>query len=80
MRTASAENHLLLSPLSAVRLGGSPENSGAGHFVTLPAGLTVTLEGTSSISGLIDVICEGAHYAIFQVDLEERAEPLVEAE
>jgi hypothetical protein len=48
--------------------------------VTLPAGLTVALEGTSSISGLVDVTCESAHYAIFQVDLEERAEPLVEAE
>ena len=73
MRTASPENYLLKCPLAAVRLG-------PGQFVTLPAGLTVALEGTSSISGLVDVTYESAHYAIFQVDLEERAEPLVEAE
>jgi hypothetical protein len=79
MRTVLPENYLLLSPLSAVRLKASAENSGAGHFMTLPAGLTVALEGTSSISGLIDVLCEDAHYAIFQVDLEERAAPLAEA-
>jgi hypothetical protein len=80
MRAASAENYLLLSPLAAVRLKAPAENSGAGHFVTLPAGLTVALDGASSISGLTDVICEGVRYAVFQVDLEERAQPRVEAE
>jgi hypothetical protein len=77
MRAVSPENYLLLSPLAAVRLGGTLENAKAGHFVTIPAGLTVALDGASSISGLIDVTCEGTRYAIFQVDLEERAEPLV---
>jgi hypothetical protein len=80
MRTASPESYLLLSTLAAVRLAGTPESSTAGHFVTLPAGLTLALDGASSISGLIDVTCEGTRYAVFQVDLEERAEPLVEAE
>ena len=80
MRTASPESYLLLSTLAAVRLAGTPESSNAGHFVTLPAGLTLALDGASSISGLIDVTCEGTRYAVFQVDLEERAEPLVEAE
>lgn len=68
--------YVLLSPLSAVRLKESAENRRAGNLVMLPAGLTVEPNGNSTIDGLIDVTCEGANYAIFRVDLEERAEPL----
>ncbi len=68
--------YVLLSPLSAVRLKGSAEHNRAGNFVVLPAGLTLAPNGNSTIDGLIDVTCDGSSYAIFRVDLEERAELL----
>ncbi len=68
--------YVLVSPLSAVRLKDNPENRRAGNLVMLPAGLTVAPNGNTTIDGLIDVTCDGANYAIFRVDLEERAELL----
>jgi hypothetical protein len=69
-----SSNYVLLSPLSAVRLRDDPDVEGG--FCVLPAGLTIAVRGDSSISGLIDVVCDGRDYAIFQTDLEERGEPL----
>jgi len=69
-----SSSYVLLSPLSAVRLREDPEVERG--FCVLPAGLTVAVMGDSSISGLIQVVCDGRDYAIFQTDLEERGEPL----
>jgi hypothetical protein len=78
MQPLPPPTYVLLSPLSAVRLLEKPENRRAGNFVTLPAGLTLAPNGKSTIKGLIDVTCDGANYAIFRIDLEERAELLGE--
>ncbi len=75
-------SYVLTSPLSAVRLTEGPVadvGSISGGFCVLPAGETIAVKGESSITGLIDIECEGAKYAIFRVDLEDRAEVASEA-
>lgn len=73
MQASVSQSYVLLSPLSAVRLHDYPEAESG--FCVLPAGLKVAVRGRSSISGLIDILCEGHEYAIFRTDLEERSEP-----
>jgi len=73
----SCLSYVLLSPMSAVRLGEGPEASDgqiSGGFCVLPAGVTLEVKGGSTISGLIDVTFGGDTYAVFRVDLEERGE------
>jgi hypothetical protein len=67
---------VLLSSLSAVRLREHAEAQSG--FCVLPAGQTVAVCGGSSISGLIDITCNGQAYGVFLTDLEERGKPVHE--
>jgi hypothetical protein len=65
---------VLLSSLSAVRIRG---RAGAqSGYCVLPAGRTIEVCGGSTISGLIDVRCDGQQYGVFLADLEERSKPV----
>jgi len=68
--------YILEVPVSAVKLRETSENhrESAG-IASIPAGATIRLQGSSTLSGLIDVVWEGAVYALFSVDLESRATP-----
>ncbi len=66
--------YVLELPVSAVKLRERPDNrrESAG-IATIPAGSALFVEGSCSLAGLIDVVWEGAVYALFSVDLESRA-------
>ena len=76
MQPGIASSYVLLSSLSAVRLRGHAEAQSG--FCVLAAGQTVAVRGSSSISGLIDITCNGHDYGVFLTDLEERAKPVSE--
>jgi hypothetical protein len=75
--------YVLEVPVSAVKLGEATENDQRGKrarssgIFHIPAGSTVLVNGGCTISGMIDVVWEGQAYALFSVDLEERAKPSV---
>jgi hypothetical protein len=72
MQPAVSCSYVLLSPLSAVRLTDHAEAEGG--FCVLPAGEVVAVNGRSSITGLIDILCAGQAYGVFLTDLEERGQ------
>ena len=70
----------LNAPVPAVKLGETLESRSATSGIkTIPAGSTLRIEGSCTISGLIDVTWDGQAYAVFSVDLEERSTPAVHA-
>lgn len=72
MRSAAAEIYVLSSSLPAVRLS----NPHKGTIVFIPADATISVPGTVSLAGFVDVVWSGDPYAVFSVDLEERAAQL----
>jgi len=66
--------YVLEAPVSAVKLGDTVESRRQScGITTIPAGSAVQVDGNSTLSGLIDVLWDGKAYALFSVDLENRA-------
>jgi len=60
----------LFEPMVAVQ----PALDDHSKIVTLPAGTEIELLAEPPEKGLVDVLCEGQHVAVFMQDLMERAE------
>ena len=66
--------YTLNAPVTAVKLGETLESRSATSGIkTIPAGSTLQIESSCTISGLIDVTWDGIAYAVFSVDLQERS-------
>lgn len=61
----------LVQPLKVVRLAGAEE----GDTVTLPAGATVEVLGSSRVPGCLRLLCDGFSYNAFEEDLRDRSTP-----
>jgi hypothetical protein len=70
-------------PLQAVKLAEHPGSSlrdPTGTLVQIPAEVIVEIEGGVTQSGLINILWNGEVFSVFNEDLQERAEPVGEAE
>jgi hypothetical protein len=70
-------------PLQAVKLAEHPGSSlrdPTGTLVQIPAEVIVEIEGGVTQSGLINILWNGEFFSVFNEDLQERAEPVGEAE
>lgn len=75
---ASRGTRLLLhSPVAAVKLMQSGAEDGI--FVNLPIGTLSICTGPSATKrGMVEIYSKGHYYLVFNEDLSERAEPLLE--
>jgi hypothetical protein len=68
--------YLLEAAVSAVKLGETADSrSESSGITTIPAGSSILVEGRCTIPGMIDVVWDGRAYALFSIDLEDRASP-----
>ncbi len=80
MQQSVTSYYLLIYPLSAVRLKdyiNADNDLSSMGFCMLAAGHTVAVRGRSTLSGMIDITCDGHDYAIFKADLEARGKLLL---
>ena len=79
----SSIRYKVSKPLQAVKLAEHPGSSlrdPTGTLVQIPAEVIIEIEGGVTQSGLINILWNGEVFSVFNEDLQERAEPVGEAE
>lgn len=64
----------ITTPLVAVRLYTRSDSEKAGEIASLPSDALVEIQSPSDLgNGMVEVSCERQRYAVFELDLENRA-------
>jgi hypothetical protein len=75
------KRYRITTPLVAVRLYLRGDNTKPGMLVSLPEDAMVEVEGRSSVGqGMLEVVWQSERYAVFELDLESRATPELQAQ
>jgi hypothetical protein len=68
------QRYKITSPLVAIRLFSSPHSEKPGMLVSLPEDAMVEVGGQSPVGrGMLEIRWQSERYAVFELDLEERA-------
>ena len=68
------QRYRLTIPLVAIRLSSSGDNEKPGMLVSLPEDAMLEVGGRSPVGrGMLEISWQSERYAVFELDLEERA-------
>jgi hypothetical protein len=70
------QRYSISTPLVAIRLSPSTDNEKPGVMSSLPSDAIVEVQGRSNLGiDMVEVSWQADRYAVFERDLQERAEP-----
>ena len=69
------QRYSINTPLVAIRLCPGSDGDTPGVLCSLSQDATVEVIGPCGIAGMVEVVWEGKRYAVFELDLANRAQP-----